>query len=53
MDQSVTKRFSDFAKDLPLEGEKKRIDDVLNTEILVTAYGLKQASLERRITRSA
>ena len=32
-------RFSDFAEEeQPLEGEKKKLGDILNTEILVTGF---------------
>jgi hypothetical protein len=42
------KRFSDFAKDaLPLDGAKMRIEDLLNREILVLAYKIKESKYER------
>lgn len=31
-------RFSDFAEDAALEGSKMRINDILEKEILITAY---------------
>ena len=32
-------RFSDFAEEeQPLEGEKKKIENILNTEILITGF---------------
>ena len=38
------KRFSDFAEeDGPLEGEKVRIDSILNQEILVTGHKIKKS----------
>lgn len=38
------KRFSDFAEeDGPLEGDKARIDAILNHEILVTGYRIRQS----------
>lgn len=41
---SSVHRFSDFAKDdKPLEGEKKRIDDVINLEITVTGARIKES----------
>ncbi len=36
------KRFSDFAKDhIPLDGQKLKIDDILNREITVLAFRIK------------
>ena len=41
-------RFSDFAAhEGPLEGKKVRIDDVLNVEVLITAYRLKESKYQR------
>jgi hypothetical protein len=38
------KRFSDFAEeDGPLEGDKLRLDSILNQEILVTGYKIKRS----------
>lgn len=38
------KRFSDFAEeDGPLEGDKVKIDYILNQEILVTGYKIKKS----------
>lgn len=37
-------RFSDFAEEeQPLEGEKKKIEDILNTEILVTGFRIGES----------
>ena len=37
-------RFSDFAtEDSPLEGERKRIDEVLNKEIVVTGERIRES----------
>lgn len=32
------KRFSDFAEEQTLDGEKMKLDDVLNKEIIVTGF---------------
>ncbi len=37
------KRFSDFAQDETLDGDKTRIEDVLNTEITVLNYRIKNS----------
>ena len=38
------KRFADFAEEhKPLEGDKVKIDDILNQEIEVTGYSIKQS----------
>lgn len=33
-------RFSDFAKDEVLDGEKKRLSEILNQEIVVTGFNV-------------
>lgn len=39
---TAAKRFSDFAKEhIPLDGEKLKIEDVLNREITVLAFRIK------------
>ena len=41
---SSVRRFSDFAEDdKPLEGEKKRIDDVINLDITITGQRIKES----------
>jgi len=43
-----TKRFSDFAdEEQPIEGDKVKIDSILNKEILVTAYKVKKSKYEK------
>jgi len=43
------KRFSDFATDEnPIDGEKVKIDDILNKEIEITAYRIKNSKFEER-----
>ena len=38
------KRFSDFAEEeKPIEGDKVKIESILNREILVTAYKVKKS----------
>lgn len=40
--------FSDFAADsLPLDGDKVRIDDILNIQITVLAYSIKQSKYNK------
>ena len=42
--QPPPKRFGDFAKDhVPLDGEKLKIADILNKEILVTGFRVKNS----------
>ena len=41
------KRFSDFAKEEPqLEGDKIRIDDVLNLELIITGYRINNSKFK-------
>ncbi|MFH0995810.1 MAG: hypothetical protein V1844_09980 [Pseudomonadota bacterium] len=43
------KRFSDFATDeKPIDGDKVKIDDILNKEIEITAYRIKNSKFEER-----
>lgn len=40
-------RFENFAEDEgPLEGEKKRIDDITGKEILITAYKISKSKFK-------
>jgi len=42
------KRFSDFAEeDGPLEGNKVRIESILNQEILITGYKIKKSKYKK------
>ncbi len=42
------KRFSEFSKEsTPLDGEKKRIDDILNQEIMVTEYKIQNSRFSK------
>lgn len=42
------KRFSDFAEEpSPLEGEKVRLDDVLNREIVITGCHIKNSKYDK------
>lgn len=42
------KRFSDFAEeDGPLEGDKVKIDSILNQEILITGYKIKKSKYKK------
>ena len=42
------KRFSDFAEeDGPLEGDKVRIDSILNQEILVAGYNVRKSKYKK------
>ena len=44
------KQFSDFAKDTVLDGEKMRIDDVVNKPITVTNYAIKNSKYPKNKT---
>ena len=45
------KKFSDFAdEEIPLDGSKVKIDDILNKEILITGYKLRNSKYERENT---
>jgi len=37
------KKFSDFSKENILDGDKIRIDDILNKEVLITGYAVKNS----------
>jgi len=37
------KKFSDFSKENILDGDKIRIDDILNEEVLITGYAIKNS----------
>jgi hypothetical protein len=42
------KKFSDFAKEeKPLDGSKLKIDDVINREILVTGFKIKESKYKK------
>ena len=42
------KKFSDFSKeDCPLDGDKLRIDDTLNIELLVIGFRITQSKYEK------
>lgn len=42
------KRFSDFAEeDSPLEGDKVKIDSILNQEILITGHKIKKSKYKK------
>jgi len=43
------KRFADFAEEhKPLEGDKVKINDILNKEIEVTGYSVKQSQYKEK-----
>ena len=47
--KAKTKRFSDFAEeDRPLDGNKLKIDDILNREIEITAYRISESKFTDR-----
>jgi len=37
------KKFSDIAKEQILDGDKVRIDDIINTEITILKYAIKES----------
>lgn len=39
----MPERFGDFAEEQSFEGEKLRLDEVLNQEILITGYKIKDS----------
>jgi hypothetical protein len=44
MPQNKYQRFGDFAEgSKPFEGDKKRIDDILNQEILITDFKIRES----------
>lgn len=44
------KKFSDFAKDSILDGDKMRIDDVINKPIIVTNFAIKNSKYPKNKT---
>ena len=42
-------RFGDFSEEVgPLEGKKKKIDDILNIEILITGYRINDSKFKEK-----
>jgi hypothetical protein len=42
------KRFSDFARErIPLDGDKTRLDDIINREILVIGHSIKKSRYDK------
>jgi len=41
------KKFSDFSKENILDGDKIRIDDILNEEVLITGYAIKNSKYSK------
>lgn len=41
------KRFADFAEETTLDGDKMRIDDVVNREIIITGYKITSSRFEK------
>jgi hypothetical protein len=42
------KRFSDFARErIPLDGEKTRLDDIINREILIIGHSIKKSRYDK------
>lgn len=39
----MPERFGDFAEEQSFEGEKLRLDEILNQEILITGYKIKDS----------
>ena len=40
------KKFSDFSKEKILDGDKIKLDDVLNKEIIIIGYSIKSSKLK-------
>lgn len=48
MEKSLPKRFSEFAREnMPLEGSKLKLDDVVNREIMVIDYRVKDSHYKK------
>ena len=44
------KRFSNFSEEyIPLEGNKVKIDSMLNQEVLVTGYNIKRSKYIKEV----
>lgn len=41
------KKFSDFSKENVLDGDKIRIDDILNEEVQITGYAIKNSKYSK------
>jgi hypothetical protein len=42
------KRFTDFARErIPLDGEKTRLDDIINREILIIGHSIKRSRYDK------
>ena len=44
MEENEIPRFTDFAKDVALDGEKKRLSEILNQEIIVTGQRITDSN---------
>lgn len=44
----MPEKFSDFAQErLPLDGDKIRLDEVINRELLITGYSIKRSKYDK------
>ena len=43
------KKFSDFAKESILDGEKVKIDDIINKEIKIIGYAIKDSKYKSKL----
>ena len=44
----MPKKFRDFAQEnLPLDGDKIRLDEVINRELLITGYSIKRSKYDK------
>lgn len=41
------KKFSDFAKNQVIDGEKVKLDDILNIDIIITAYRVNNSKFKQ------
>mgnify|MGYP000893345884 CR=1 FL=1 len=41
------KKFSDFAKNQVIDGEKIKLDDILNIDIIITAYRVNNSKFKQ------
>ena len=43
----MPERFGDFAEEEPFDGDKLKLEEILNKEILVTGYKIKDSSQKK------
>lgn len=43
----MTEKFGDFAEEQVLDGDKLKLDDIINKEILITGFKIKDSHLKK------